>query len=191
MFKKILKRIKVERSGKKPQKRKKKPKPKKVTPKKKKDTPKKKKDEIKLKIEKEEIKEEEQERETEPPLTVETEKEEEILENKKLEIEEIKEKNYLLEKEVIKMTEQQEEIPLMKFESDATAPILRYDLPSPSSYEGKNYIELNDIPAEKFNEQVVYNTKSYEEVMNKNREEIRKYLSNISKAELEEDFYGL
>ncbi len=138
-----------------------------------------------------EIEEEEQEKETEPPLTVETATEEEILEKKKLEIEETTEENQLIEKEVLKMTEQQEEIPLMKFEGDATAPILRYDLPSPSFYEGRNFIELNDIPIEKFNEEVVYNTKSYQEVMVKNREEIRSYLSNISRAELEEDFFGL
>ena len=37
------------------------------------------------------------------------------------------------------------EIPMINFESDAKAPIIRYDLPSPSSYEGKNIIEINDI----------------------------------------------
>lgn len=193
MFKRNLERLRAERNGKKPQKRKKKERPR-PKPKPKKVTPKEKQDEIKTKVEKEEIKEEEQEKETEPPLIVEIEKEDEILE-KKIEIEEIKVENDLIKNEVFKMTEQQEEIPLMKFEGDAAAPILRYDLPSPSSYEGKNYIEINDIEDEpndiKFNEEAVYQTKSYREIMIKNREEIKLYLSNISRAELEEDMYGL
>jgi len=73
------------------------------------------KDEIKAKIKYKEILEKkileieevEQEKETEPPLTVETVKEEESLEKKKLEIEEIKEENNLIKKKVIKMAEQQ------------------------------------------------------------------------------------
>lgn len=33
--------------------------------------------------------------------------------------------------------------PLIKFEAEATAPVLRYDIPEPTSYEGKNFIELD------------------------------------------------
>lgn len=110
--------------------------------------------------------------------------EELIIEQKKIEIN---------ERDMIKMTEEKEEIPLIEFESDATAPILRYDLPSPSSYEGRNYIEINDIPIEKFknDKDIIYKVKGYEEILTKNREEIRSYLSKITRAELEEDFYGL
>ena len=50
---------------------------------------------------------------------------------------------------MIKISNSKEEIPLIKFEGDAAAPILRYDIPSPSSYTGKVYIET-DIGKEYF-----------------------------------------
>lgn len=33
-------------------------------------------------------------------------------------------------------------VPLIQFEAGATGPVLRYDIPEPTSYEGKNFIEL-------------------------------------------------
>lgn len=191
MFQKILDKLKEQKSGKEPVKKKKsteitKPKKKKVKEAKK---------EVKKPTVKPEvpIKKDEQEKETKPPLEVEIQKEEEIIEHENLKFEEIQEKNYLYEIEELKMTEQKEEIPLIEFESDASAPILRYDLPSPSSYEGKNYIEINDITIEKFKNdpEIIYQAKGFEEILTKNREEIRSYLSKITRAELEEDFYGL
>jgi len=44
---------------------------------------------------------------------------------------------------------EKKEMPLMAFESDASAPILRYDVPSPSMYEGRTYVEL-DLPEDWF-----------------------------------------
>jgi len=85
----------------------------------------------------------------------------------------------------------EKEIPLMAFESDAKAPIIRYDLPSPSSYEGKNIIELNDIKQDKFNEKNAVNVKDLNQILNKNREVIREFLSNLTKEELEEELFGL
>ena len=43
---------------------------------------------------------------------------------------------------VANMEEKSKNIHLMKFEGDASAPLLKYDLPSPSSYSGRNYYEL-------------------------------------------------
>ncbi len=85
----------------------------------------------------------------------------------------------------------EKEIPLMAFESDAKAPIIRYDLPSPSSYEGKNIIELNDIKQDKFNKENAVNVKDLNQILNKNREVIREFLSNLTKEELEEELFGL
>lgn len=52
--------------------------------------------------------------------------------------------------------------PLIEFESDASASILRYDLPSPSSYTGKNFIEL-DFDESCFNSAAFENPESTEE----------------------------
>ncbi|GAG56688.1 unnamed protein product, partial [marine sediment metagenome] len=82
------------------------------------------------------------------------------------------------------------EEPLMKFEKDASAPILRYDIPSMTAYEGKNYIEL-DLPLEYFDELKATKIKQVDEILNKNREEIKEYLSKLTKEELEQEMYGL
>ncbi len=81
--------------------------------------------------------------------------------------------------------------PLIEFESDATAPILRYDLPSPSSFEGKNYIELNDILIEKFKEEKITKTILLEDLLFKNRDEIKRYLSNLTMHDLEKELFDL
>ncbi|MFX1575041.1 MAG: discoidin domain-containing protein [Promethearchaeota archaeon] len=103
------------------------------------------------------------------------------------------------------------EIPLIKFEGNASAPILRYDLPSPSSYEGRNYIEL-DVPEDYFIEEHIIvppeflqnnsttETESsssideYIEFLLKdflvtNEEIIREYIQNISIEQLEQQIY--
>ena len=48
-----------------------------------------------------------------------------------------------------------EDVPLIKFEGDAAAPILRYDVPSPSSYSGKLYVET-DIGKQYFGGENIY-----------------------------------
>jgi hypothetical protein len=84
------------------------------------------------------------------------------------------------------------DIPLMKFETNASAPVLRYDIPSPSSYEGKNYIELKGL---KLKEKMLpYNSKARDEptpgdFIESNREKIYEYLKDITSTELEKDFY--
>jgi hypothetical protein len=85
----------------------------------------------------------------------------------------------------------EKEIPIISFERDAKAPIIRYDLPSPSSYEGKNIIELNDIEKDEFNEENAVTVKDLDQILNKNREVIREFLSNLTKEELEEELFGL
>ena len=85
----------------------------------------------------------------------------------------------------------EKEIPIISFERDAKAPIIRYDLPSPSSYEGKNIIELNDIEKDEFNEENAVTVKDLNQILNKNRDVIREFLSNLTKEELEEELFGL
>lgn len=96
-------------------------------------------------------------------------------------------KNDMQSKEKIKMKAENEEIPLMMFESDASAPLLRYDIPSPSSYEGQNYVGL-DIPERFFNSKTAFNKPSYLEILSNNKEEIQEYLINSRKEDLEKDF---
>ena len=202
MFKRTLAKIKAERSGIKPPKKekKKKKKPKKIKPIKPKEPVKK--PEIKPTETTKEIKpvieptmsttkEIKSLRETEPPLAEKSEREEDIFKNKEIKIEEIKEANHLIKKEVIKMTEKKEEIPVMKFESDAAVPILSYKVPSPSSYEGRNYIELETDKSD-FNDNAQKTPKPEEEIKDffeTNRENIYEYLKNATKHDLERDLY--
>jgi len=83
------------------------------------------------------------------------------------------------------------EIPIIDFESDAKGPIIRYDLPSPSSYEGKNIIELHDIKDEDFNAENAVTVKDLNQILNKNRDVIREFLTEMTKEELEEELFGL
>ena len=83
------------------------------------------------------------------------------------------------------------DIPIIDFESDAKAPIIRYDLPSPSSYEGKNIIELHDIADEDFNAENAVTVKDLNQILDKNREVIREFLTDMTKDELEEELFGL
>ncbi|MFX1297977.1 MAG: LamG-like jellyroll fold domain-containing protein [Promethearchaeota archaeon] len=133
-----------------------------------------------------------QEGETEPTLLVENEKEMSILEKNVSKYEDIEDLNYLNKKEVIKISEEKEGIPLIKFESNASAPILRYDIPSPSSYEGRCYIELKDLKLDGKN--LPFNNKAMDkltakEFLETNRENIFKYLATSTKIDLERDFY--
>lgn len=212
MFEKELAKIKADRSGKKPQKKKKK-KPK-STPKLETVKPEEKKHEKKAETKEEEIiektdletKEIIHESETEHPFRAEPFKEEEIFEKKKLEIKEVEQeretelynsinnqqnfKKQIINDE-IKMTIENKSTPLIKFESNASAPILRYDLPSPSSYEGRNYIEL-DLHPEFFKEETDPNIHNLiNEFFMKNNGKINTYLTNISAEELQLDLYQL
>jgi len=84
-----------------------------------------------------------------------------------------------------------EENPIIEFEKDAAAPIIRYDLPSPSSYEGKIYIEIDiDNNIEKlFDEDRTKKKPIYREIIKKYRNEIQEYLINSRKLDLERDLY--
>ncbi len=84
------------------------------------------------------------------------------------------------------MLKELNEEPLLKFESDATAPILRYNLPSPSSYEGKVYIEI-DLDSGIFKHEAAHKIPSYYDILNSNREEIQEYLINSRKEDLERE----
>ena len=83
------------------------------------------------------------------------------------------------------------EAPIIDFESDAKGPIIRYDLPSPSSYEGKNIIELHDIKDEDFNAENAVTVKDLNQILDKNRDVIREFLTGMTKDELEEELFGL
>ena len=183
MFKRTLAKIRRERSGKKPSQNKRKKKPmekprlKKVIPKKSKQTKKEvTEEEVKTPIEEKHSIKEEQEQETEPPLLTEMEKEE----------------NKIIEEKVYNMTLEQKEIPLMKFEGNVSAPLLRYDIPSPSSYEGRNYIELRDLKID--NKEIPFNNMAYheptpEDFIEANRESIYEYLKATKKEDMERNFY--
>jgi hypothetical protein len=81
-----------------------------------------------------------------------------------------------------------DETPLMAFEENASAPILRYDIPSPSMFEGRNYIEL-DIPEDWFEgketKDKAYDIPKLQKFFDANVKEIREYLTAISKDDLE------
>lgn len=90
------------------------------------------------------------------------------------------------------MSEISNEIPLMKFEGDASAPILRYDIPSPSSYEGRNYIEL-DIAGIFFKPETKEKPDFNELVngfLNNNQREIDEFLTRITSSELQQLGYS-
>ena len=75
-----------------------------------------------------------------------------------------------------------DEVPLMKFEADASAPILRYDVPSPSSYEGRTYIQLN-FGDDFFNDAAKPTKPTLEQFLTSNQEEIYEYLSADTSTE--------
>ncbi len=101
---------------------------------------------------------------------------------------------------MIKIPVENEGEPLMKFEGDASAPILRYDVPSPSSYVGKTYIET-DLGQGCFGGDKILKSDDSNELfkiikekfLRDNRDMIKKYISTIKRKELEEelDFYTL
>ncbi|MFX1428445.1 MAG: hypothetical protein ACFFBE_18475, partial [Promethearchaeota archaeon] len=92
-----------------------------------------------------------------------------------------------------------EESPIIEFEKDASAPIIRYDLPSPSSYEGKVYIEIsNDAEITEgknistyFDPKTTGKPPKYKEILEKYRNEIQEYLYNSRKQDLERDLYTI
>jgi len=92
-----------------------------------------------------------------------------------------------------KVMDKKEEEPLIKFEGDASAPILRYDLPSPSSYTAKNYIEIN-FPITYFDPettQFAFSDDLIDNLFDSNAEVIKEFLSNVSREELEQELYYL
>ena len=116
----------------------------------------------------------------------------------------------LIEKSIKKMTVEKEEIPLVRFEGDASAPIIRYDVPSPSAYVGTLYIET-DIGMEYFGGDSVFkidpNATEEEKIkmqrdlfntikkrfLRENHEELKHYFASISREDLEKEleFYAL
>ncbi|MFX1286873.1 MAG: hypothetical protein ACFFB5_24785 [Promethearchaeota archaeon] len=79
----------------------------------------------------------------------------------------------------------------MKFEGDVSAPILRYDIPSPSTYEGRHYIEL-DIGEEFFRGEkeagtIAYKKPSLNDWFEANRDTIDDYLSDKTPEDLEKE----
>ena len=92
------------------------------------------------------------------------------------------------------MKNQNEDVPLIKFEGDASAPILRYDIPSPSSYTWIVYIET-DIGKEYFGGEKIFIPKDNKELFEKikerflreNQVELKTYLSSIHRSELEKE----
>ena len=166
------------------------------------------------------IKEENEFEEEEPPVKISpmTEMLEEIepIDISDIMIEDItlKESNLLetelIEESIKKMTVEKEEIPLIRFEGDVSAPIIRYDVPSPSAYVGTLYIET-DIGMEYFGGESVFKVEpnATEEQQNaqkaelfsiikkrflrENHEELKTYFANISREDLEKEleFYAL
>jgi len=219
MFEKTLDRLRAEKKGKRPEKKKKRIKKPKTKPKKKnQEEPKK---QIKKPIAKPKvtIKRDEQERETLPQIKIEIEQEEEveipemleIPEKKKIEIQEEKKViPQIIKKKMANMIVEKEEVPLIRFEGNAQAPIIRYDVPSPSSYTGTMYIQT-DIGKEYFGgdkifkldpglteEQKVQKKAELFKTIKKrflkeNHEDLKKYLASISREDLERelDFYSM
>ena len=82
-----------------------------------------------------------------------------------------------------------DEVPLMEFEADASAPILRYDVPSPSSYEGRIYIQL-DFGDDFFSHAAKPSKPTLEQFLTANQDEIYEYLSaDTSKEEIQRLFH--
>lgn len=101
------------------------------------------------------------------------------------------------------------QIPVIEFEQDASVSILNYEIPSPSSYEGQNYIEINlekEINSKYTAEQIesvfnqypvdsVFNEKANKglligEYINLNKEYIQDYLGKATKEDLEKEYYA-
>ena len=82
------------------------------------------------------------------------------------------------------------EVPVVSIKTGTSIPLLRYDVPSPSSYEGKNYIELKDFKIE--GKSLPFNNRAREsptlkDLLELNRDNIYEYLMNASKLDLERD----
>ncbi len=83
-----------------------------------------------------------------------------------------------------------EEVQSIGFNSSVKTQILNYEIPSPSSYEGRNYVEVGLNP-EKF---PFHTTRAFQEVniieyIESNRNLILDYLKNASKEDLESVLY--
>lgn len=196
MFNKTLEKLRVDKSGKKlPKKKKKektkdKPLQKTVSSKKTKKAKKKPipKESAKTQINKKKVKKEEKPktvRETELPLLTEIAKEELDV----LEMQELKDQIELIEDDILKMTEKE---PSLKFEESALVPLLKHDLPSPSSYEGRNYVKLG-LPPQIFKMDIPGTEVSRlkNEFYAKNQKQIKDYLTSITAEELILDLYRL
>ncbi|MFW9843508.1 MAG: helix-hairpin-helix domain-containing protein [Candidatus Thorarchaeota archaeon] len=79
-----------------------------------------------------------------------------------------------------------------RFTGESMLPILRYDIPSPSSYEGRNYIELRNLTFDgnhlTFSDEASSGISS-EKFIEVNRANIYEYVKNTSNEEFERDLY--
>jgi hypothetical protein len=216
MFQKILDKMKSGEFVKKSKKKKKKSKKKK-----KKRIDKKPQAKVEQKIEPDKL-----ERETKPEVITKIEEKEEVEipemlevpQKKKEKISEeeiqIKEEKKIVpqisEEKMTSMLVEKEEVPLIKFEGNAQAPIIRYDVPSPSSYTGTMYIQT-DIGREYFGGDKIFKLdpnlteeqkaeKKLElfktikkRFLKENHEDLKNYLTSISREELEQelDYYSM
>jgi hypothetical protein len=85
------------------------------------------------------------------------------------------------------------DVPLMEFQGDACAPILRYDIPSHSSYAGRQEIAIDILkglfdgkPREGEEGYKGYARPTPEDILNMNRHAIERYLASVSRDELVE-----
>ncbi|MFX1281470.1 MAG: hypothetical protein ACFFA3_19130 [Promethearchaeota archaeon] len=139
-----------------------------------------------IQISKEEGKKDIQSRETKPVIK------EEVKEPLKIKIKTKEEEKMQIEEDIKKKTVEQVGIPLMEFEGDASAPILRYDLPSPSSYEGRFYLEIKldeDFFDPNKTSQALEHESLLKKFLTKNKADILEYLEKITIEELERDVY--
>jgi len=84
---------------------------------------------------------------------------------------------------------QQDDITTMNFRSSAMAPVLNYEIPSPSSYEGRNYIQVSlDQDNFTFNSNA-NKYMSIEKYLELNKEYISEYINIATKEELERQLY--
>lgn len=79
----------------------------------------------------------------------------------------------------------------ISFESEVSVPVLSYKVPSPSSYEGRNYIELETFEFG-IKDEALMTPEPKEEIkqfFEANRETIYEYLKNATKHDLERDLF--
>jgi hypothetical protein len=75
------------------------------------------------------------------------------------------------------------------FVGNIRTPVLNYEIPSPSSYEGRSYIEIGVDETKVIFKQTDNNNLTIPDYLHMNKEYISEYLSNTSKEELEKQLY--